>query len=266
MSASATKPIPLEKLVSFCDELLQVQGIKDYCPNGLQVQGRKEVSSIISGVTACKELIMRAQQGNADVLLVHHGYFWKGEDARVIGMKYERLKLLLDSGINLLAYHLPLDIHRELGNNAYLGTMLGIDTTKDAVEILLPQDKLGFVAELNEPLNGAELKQLLHEKLGREPLHIDGHMDGQADRPIKRIAWCSGAAQDFIEQAKEHNADCYISGEVSERTFHFARENAIDYYAIGHHCSETGGVKLLGERIAAEFGISHKFIDIPNPV
>ncbi|MBE8182316.1 MAG: Nif3-like dinuclear metal center hexameric protein [Candidatus Portiera sp.] len=257
-------PTNVQELTSFCDELLKTSSVKDYCPNGLQVQGREEVSVIVSGVTACQELIIRAQEENADLLLVHHGYFWKGEDSRVVGMKYARLKLLMDAGINLLAYHLPLDIHRELGNNAHLGSILDIDTSKAEVATLLPQENLGFIAELKKPLSGEQLKQLFHDKLGREPLHIIGR--GGNDKPITKVAWCSGAAQDFIEQAKEQGADCYISGEVSERTFHFAKENAIDYYAIGHHHSEMGGVQLLGERIAKEFGISHKFINVPNPV
>lgn len=253
--------VHIQQVTDFCDKILNSAAVNDYCPNGLQVQGRVKVSSLVSGVTACQELIMRARDEKADVLLVHHGYFWKGEDARVVGMKYGRLKLLMDSGINLLAYHLPLDVHRELGNNAYLGTLLGIDTSQEKVATLVPEQNLGFVGQLPQSLSGAQLKQLLEDKLGREPLHLTGH-----DRPISRVAWCSGAAQDFIEQAQEQGADCYISGEVSERTFHFAKENAIDYYAIGHHSSETGGVRLLGERIAQEFAINHKFIDIANPV
>lgn len=257
MSAS----IPTRKIVQFCDRILDSASVNDYCPNGLQVQGKQEVSRIISGVTACQELIKQAIEAKADLLLVHHGYFWKGEDASVVGMKYERLKLLIGAGINLLAYHLPLDIHRELGNNAHLGSMLGINTQDKKVATLLPEENLGFIADLAKPLGGEELKQLLWDKLEREPLHLSGH-----NKPITRVAWCSGAAQDFIQQAQEQGADCYISGEVSERTFHFAKEHGIDYYAIGHHASETGGVQLLGDKIAAEFGIPHQFIDVPNPV
>ncbi len=253
--------VPTQQIVQFCDKLLDSASISDYCPNGLQVQGRKEVSCIISGVTACQELIQQAHAAKADMLLVHHGYFWKGEDASIVGMKYKRIKLLLDSGINLLAYHLPLDIHRELGNNAHLGSILGIDTSDKNVATLLPKERLGFIADLPKPLTGTELKQLLWDGLGREPLHITGH-----DKPITKVAWCSGAAQDFIQQAQEQGADCYMSGEVSERTFHFAKENALDYYAIGHHASERDGVRLLGDRIATEFGIKHQFIDVPNPV
>lgn len=256
--------VDINQLVAYCDDLLAVKNCRDYCPNGLQVQGKRKVSYIISGVTACQELITRARQQDADAVLVHHGYFWRGEDARVIGMKYERIKLLLDAGINLIAYHLPLDIHNELGNNAYLGKILGIDTMSKQVDLLVPEQQLGFIADLPKPLSKRQLFNLLSDKLGREPLDIP--CIESDNKSIKRIAWCSGAAQDFIEQAKEQGADCYLSGEVSERTFHFVKENEIDYFAIGHHYSETGGVQLLGEHLAQQFGIKHKFIDIPNPI
>lgn len=252
--------INIHKLVDFTDNLLNARSCDDYCPNGLQVQGKNEVSKIISGVTASYGLITRAVNEKADALLVHHGYFWRNEDPRILGMKKNRLKLLLDANINLIVYHLPLDIHRELGNNAYLGKLLGF-APSDKFEILDYASKLGFVVNLPSPIRPIELINLLESKLGRAPLHIAAEKE-----KITRIAWCSGAAQNFIQQAKDMQADCYLSGEVSENTFHFVREENIHYYSIGHHCSEKGGVQLLGDRIALEFGIKHKFIDIPNPI
>ena len=254
--------VDINKLVGFCDDILDARNCPDYCPNGLQVQGQNQITHLVSGVTACRELIRQAIAERAQALLVHHGYFWKGEDSRLVGMKYRRVKDLMDADISLIAYHLPLDIHNELGNNAYIGKILGIDTSADSVDLLSPKDKLGFVCDLPRRMAAVELYDLLKIQLGRQPLHIPAKEDGI----IKRIAWCSGAAQGLIEQARVARADAYLSGEVSENTFHFAKENGIDYFAIGHHYSEVGGVQLLGERLVTEFGISHKFIDIPNPI
>ncbi len=272
----------INKIVSFVDDLLNAATCKDYCPNGLQVQGKAEVSKIISGVTASEALIRQAIDEGGDAILAHHGYFWRNEDQRIVGMKRKRLELLLGAKLNLIVYHLPLDIHNQLGNNAYLGTILGVDTTSKEVEILDQASKLGFVAELEKSMSCEELSKLLEDKLGRKPLHIsyDDKQAGGArkqtggaqlrpyngNKKIKRIAWCSGAAQGYIQQAKNKDVDCYLSGEVSESTFHFVQEQKIHYYAIGHHYSETGGVQLLGNRLAEEFSIAHKFIDVPNPI
>ena len=252
----------INKIVAFADDLLNAATCKDYCPNGLQVQGKQEVSKIISGVTASEALIRQAIDEGGDAILAHHGYFWRNEDQRIVGMKRQRLELLLGAKLNLIVYHLPLDIHNQLGNNAYLGTILGVDTTSKEVEILDQASKLGFVAELEKSMSCEELSKLLEDKIGRKPLHISY----DSSKQIKRIGWCSGAAQGFIQQAKDKNVDCYLSGEVSESTFHFVQEQKIHYYAIGHHYSETGGVQLLGNRLAQEFSIEHKFIDVPNPI
>ena len=273
----------INKIVDFADDLLNATACKDYCPNGLQVQGKPEVNKIISGVTASEALIRQAIDEGGDAILAHHGYFWRNEDQRIVGMKRQRLELLLGAKLNLIVYHLPLDIHNQLGNNAYLGTILGVDTTSKEVEILDQASKLGFVAELEKSMSCEELSKLLEDKLGRKPLHIsyDNKQTGGAqlspysrkplhiscgNKQIKRIAWCSGAAQGYIQQAKNKDVDCYLSGEVSESTFHFVQEQKIHYYAIGHHYSETGGVQLLGNRLAQEFSIEHKFIDVPNPI
>ena len=248
-------------LVSYCNDLLEVAGVEDYCPNGLQVAGKDSISKLISGVTACQELIERAIEGGADALLVHHGYFWRGEDPCLVGMKRRRVRLLMEHDINLIVYHLPLDISRKYSNNTHLGSLFGIDTTADSVQYLDPHLRIGFVADLPAATTPQELEKLLHDKLARQPLHLSG---GQSK--IKRLAWCSGAGQKFIEQAAALGADCYLSGEVSENTFHSARELGIDYFAIGHHNSEVGGVQLLAEELVRKFKLQHKFIDIPNPV
>lgn len=247
------------ELTAWADALLQVENYKDYCPNGLQVEGRAPVRRLVSGVTASQALVDAAIERDADALLVHHGWFWRGEDARVVGMKRRRLQALLKHDISLLAYHLPLDGHAEVGNNARLGALFGVPVEgrfgREAGEAL------GCHGHLPQALSGVELAAHISRCLGREPLYIPG-----AGRPLRHIGWCSGGAQDWIEAAAALGLDAFISGEISEQTVHQARELGIDYFAAGHHATERYGVQALGARMAQKFEIGHEFIDIENPV
>ncbi|PKH01438.1 Nif3-like dinuclear metal center hexameric protein [Psychromonas sp. MB-3u-54] len=248
-----------KKLANKLDQFLEIHQFKDYCPNGLQVEGKPEVKKIITGVTACQALIDLAVIENADAILVHHGFFWKGEAQALVGMKYKRIKALMDNGINLYAYHLPLDVHPELGNNAQLATLLGITDRRP----LEPWDKrcVARVGKFEQAVSPEQLSARIEAVLARKPLHIDG---GKKD--IKSIAWCTGGGQDYITIAAEQGIDAFITGEVCERTVHIAREMGIHFYAAGHHATERYGVKALGEWLAAEFDFDVKFIDIENPV
>lgn len=248
-----------DQLITYLDELLNVSAFDDYCPNGLQVEGRHEVSTVVGGVTASQDLINAAIVHGADTLLVHHGYFWKGEDPRIIGMKHRRLSSLLDAGMNLLAYHLPLDAHPELGNNAQLASLLGLKTTGTFGRGGGPE--IGMVGELPQRVTGESLSEHIAEKLGRAPLHIPAGKDS-----IHTIAWCTGAAQGYIEQAAALGMDAFLSGEISEQTVHQARELGIHYFSAGHHATERGGVMALGTHLADKFGVTFRFEDIQNPV
>lgn len=249
----------ITEIVRYCDTLLDSGRFRDYCPNGLQVEGWPEVQRMVSGVTASRALIEQAIEREANMLLVHHGYFWKGEDARIVGMKRERIRLLLEHGLNLVAYHLPLDAHPELGNNAQLAKRLALQIQGSFGGDGGPD--IGLYGSTATPLSGAGLAQHIASALGREPLHIAG-----TDRLVSRVAWCTGAAQGYIEQAVALGVDAFITGEVSEHTVHVARECGLHFYAAGHHATERYGVQALGERLAAEFGIEHAFIEISNPV
>ncbi len=239
--------------------LLRPEQFKDYCPNGMQVQGRERVQRIVSGVTACQALIDRAIEADADMLLVHHGYFWRGEDETITGIKKTRVQALLQNDISLLAYHLPLDVHPELGNNAALGKLLGFKVTGDLGK--QNNNSIGLTGELEEPLEGAQLETLLEHRLGRKAMYIPGIAS-----PIRTVAWCTGAAQNFIDLALQAGVDAYITGEVSEQTVHFARETGLHFFAAGHHATERYGVQAVGEYLAEKFGIEHQFIDVDNPV
>lgn len=246
----------LAALVDYCSTLLEVERYHDYCPNGLQVEGRPEVRRIVSGVTACQALVDAAVEAEADLLLVHHGWFWRGEAEPLVGIKRRRIKALLAHDISLLAYHLPLDGHPLLGNNAQLGGVLGVSDAKPFLD-----EGLGRYADYQTPIALSALTDRLEQQLGQRPLAIDGGRGG-----IRRIAWCSGAAQGYIEQAAALGVDAYLSGEISEQTVHLARELGIHYIAAGHHATERGGVRALGEHLAERFELEHQFVDIPNPV
>lgn len=248
----------LNALIGLLDDELQPARFADYCPNGLQVEGRSEVRRLMTGVTACDALIDAAIAWQADAILVHHGYFWKGESPVLKGMKRRRLAKLLAHDISLIAYHLPLDAHPQLGNNAQLAAVLGLNRTG----ALFPHDSraVGDVGEWPAAMSAQAMQQRLGECLGRPVLHIAG---GSA--PIRRVAWCTGGAQGFMEQAIEQGVDAYLSGEISEPTVHAARESGVHYFALGHHASERYGVQALGGWCAQRLGIEHCFTDIDNP-
>ncbi len=249
----------LQTLVMTADQLLEPQRFNDYCPNGLQVEGRAEVRRLVSGVTASQALIEAAVAAEADALFVHHGYFWRGEAPQLVGIKRRRLALLLQHDISLLAYHLPLDAHPRYGNNAQLALALGLltDGPLDAAELSIP----GSVGHLAEPMTAAAFASRVTERLGRTPLHIG---DGAA--MVHTVAWCTGAAQSLIERALAHGVDAYLTGEVSEQTVHWARESGMHFYAAGHHATERGGARAVGDYLAQSLGIEHLHIDIDNPV
>ena len=243
-------------LVRYLDELLNASSIKDYCPNGLQVEGAPLVSRAVFAVTASLAVVEQAAAEGAQALLVHHGYFWRGEDPRVIGVRRRRLAALLAADINLIGYHLPLDLHPTLGNNAQFGSRMGWSTDQTGGE-----HKLIALATLEQPLSAAQLGEHLQERLDREPLLV-----GDLTRDVRRIAWCTGGAQDMLEAAINLGADAFISGEISERTTHLAREAGVVYAAAGHHATERYGIQALGQHLTGHFAIDAVFIDDPNPV
>jgi dinuclear metal center YbgI/SA1388 family protein len=249
----------LNELLNYVDRLLNVPAFDDYAPNGLQVQGRSEVRRIVGGVTASQDLIDAAVQRQADAILVHHGYFWRGEDPCIKGIKRRRLQSLLGAEINLLAYHLPLDAHAELGNNVQLAKRLDIDI--DGRFGGSPGVELAMQGRLRQPLSAGALQQRISAVLQRQALHI-----GEQEQTIRRIAWCTGAAQGYFQAAIDLGVDAFITGEASEPCTHLARESGVHFYAAGHHATERYGIQALGQHLAAELALEFEFIDIENPI
>jgi dinuclear metal center YbgI/SA1388 family protein len=241
------------ELAAYLDGLLEAGRFRDYCPNGLQVEGRREVRRIVCGVSASLTLLEAAIAAGADAVLAHHGWFWRNEDGRVTGIRRARLKALLAHDISLFAYHLPLDAHAELGNNAQLAHLM--DWT---VEGRFGEQDVGFLGRAEG--KAGEIADRLALKLGRLPLLV-----GDAARPVGRIAWCSGGAQGWFEQAIAAGADLYVSGELSEQTTHLARESGVPYIAAGHHATERYGVQALGAHLAERFGLDCRYVEIDNP-
>jgi dinuclear metal center YbgI/SA1388 family protein len=251
------KTIETGELADYLAKTLDITRFRDYCPNGMQVEGRAEIGYIVSGVTASAALLQAAIEEGADAILVHHGYFWRGEDMRVIGQKQRRLKLLLENDINLFAYHLPLDMHAEFGNNAQLARELGLQA-----DGRFGENDLGWLGHADASVRTVgDLARLVEQRLGRAPLVI-----GDATQRVGRIGWCTGAAQNMLGEAIDAGASVYLSGEISEPTVHLARESGVAYLACGHHATERYGVQALGVHLAQHFGIRHQFIDIDNPV
>ena len=250
------KALEREELRAWLDTELDAARVRDYCPNGLQVEGCEQIRRVVCGVTASRALIEAAIERRADALLVHHGWFWKSEDGRVTGFRKQRMASLLAHDISLFAYHLPLDAHPELGNNAQLAARLSwrVDGHFGAQDI-------GFFGVPSVSASAAELARHVAGTLGREPQLI-----GDPQRIVKRVAWCSGGAQDYFEEALGTGADLFLSGEVSEQTVHMARETGMVFLAAGHHATERYGVMALGERLSAQFGLECEFVDIANPV
>jgi dinuclear metal center YbgI/SA1388 family protein len=249
---------PRELLLQAFDALLQPARFKDYGPNGLQVEGRARIEKIVSGVTASRALIEAAIDARADAIFVHHGLFWRGQDGCVTGWMKQRLALLLAHDINLFAYHLPLDAHPELGNNAQLGLRLGLQASARFGE----QD-LGFFGSRADGggfANAGELAQYVEKVLNRPVVHVES-----APAAIKKIAWCSGGAQGYFEAAIAAGADAFITGEISEPQAHYAREMGVAFIACGHHASERYGAPAVAAHVAAQFGLAHQFIEIDNP-
>lgn len=244
-----------EELARYLDNLLDAARFRDYCPNGLQVEGRAEIRRVVTGVTASQALVEAAIARQADALIVHHGWFWRGEDGRVTGFRHKRMKALLLADINLFGYHLPLDAHPELGNNAQLAQLLGWQASGRFGE----QD-IGWHGTLVAPQSLSELSANIGAKLGRPPLAI-----GEAERRIERLAWCSGGAQGYFEQAIALGVDAFVSGEISEQTVHLARETGVAYLACGHHATERYGAAALAEHLKG-LGLEAEFVDIGNPV
>ncbi len=248
--------VKINELVNYTQQLMQVERFKDYCPNGLQVEGKNEVRKIVSGVTASMALLVAAHEAKADLVLVHHGYFWKNEDARVVGIKKNRIKFLLENDLNLMAYHLPLDAHQQYGNNVQLGRVLGIE----AVDYV-GEDNLIAYGNLSQVVTLKDFVLHIERQLGRAPLVI-----GDFNQTVRKIAWCTGAAQGYFEAAIALGVDVFISGEISEQTTHLAVESCVSYISAGHHVTERYGIQALGEHLANKFNIEHEFIDIKNPV
>ncbi|WP_110643579.1 Nif3-like dinuclear metal center hexameric protein [Salinicola sp. CPA57] len=250
--------ISRQTLQEAIDTELRVDAFKDYTINGLQVEGRESIGRVMTGVTACQALLDEAVAWQADAVLVHHGYFWKNEPVSVTGMKRRRFATLLHHDLNLLAYHLPLDAHISLGNNALLGRRLGFSAER-CLDGELGQGLL-WMGQPDTSLDSQALAARVERALGRVPTLIEGHAG-----VVHSVAWCTGGAQDMLPMAAEAGADAFISGEISERTTHMAREMGITYLAAGHHATERDGIEALGEWLKARFGIEHRFVDIDNP-
>lgn len=254
----STAVVTRQQLLSTCNDLLQPQRFKDYGPNGLQVEGRDNIRHIVSGVTASRALIEAAIQHKADAIVVHHGLFWRGQEGTVTGWMKQRLQLLLQHDINLLAYHLPLDAHPVLGNNAQLAQKFGLQ-----VQSCFGEQDLGLMGERADGqafANAQALAAAVGQVLGRAPVCVSG--DG---RSLRRVAWCSGGAQSYFEAAIAAGADAFITGELSEPQAHLARETGVAFLACGHHATERYGAPAVAAHVAEQLGITHQFVDIDNP-
>lgn len=251
-------PVSRPSLLESLDALLQPTLFNDYCPNGLQVEGRQQIRKLITGVTASRALIDAAIAAGADAILVHHGLFWRGQDGRVTGWMKQRLARLLANDINLLAYHLPLDAHPALGNNAQLALRLGVEVPEGASGRFGAQS-LGFIGR-RHAVSAASFAVDVEQSLGRAVTLVV-----EADRPVERVALCTGGAQGYFEAAISAGADVFVTGEISEPQAHYARECGVAYIACGHHASERYGVQAVGVHLAQTLGLAHQFIDIDNP-
>ena len=246
----------LTELRDYNASLLQTNLFKDYCPNGVQVEGRAEVRRIATGVTASQQVLDAAVAWGADAILVHHGYFWRNEDATIVGIRKKRIAQLLRNDVSLLAYHLPLDAHAELGNNAQLGKLLGL-----IEQGRFGEQNIAWLGALNQPRTLTEFTQQITHGLQRTPQVI-----GDSNKSISKVAWCTGAAQGYFETAIAQGVDVYLTGEISEQSFHLANETGVAFIAAGHHATERFGIQALGAHLAKQFGLEHRFFDQNNPV
>ncbi|WP_041065039.1 Nif3-like dinuclear metal center hexameric protein [Thiolapillus brandeum] len=246
----------VREIIDYCNTRLGITEFEDYCPNGLQVEAGEKVERVVTGVTASLALIEAARDAGADLLLVHHGYFWKGESQPLTGMKGRRVRELFAAGLSMAAYHLPLDAHPELGNNARLGQLLGFPQAGPVTA-----DGLLWGSELSRPMTLETLGRQLQVLTGRPPLLLSG-----GTHQVARLAWCTGGAQSWLGKAADLDYDAFITGEVSEASFHMAQECNIHFIAAGHHATERYGIQALGAELSDRFGLNHEYIDIPNPV
>lgn len=251
--------IELEQIL---DTKLNAKQISDYAPNGLQVEGRKQIQKIVTGVTATLPLIEKAIELNADAILVHHGYFWKSETPCIRGMKGKRIKQLLVNDINLFSYHLPLDVHPELGNNAQLANHLGVHNLMGLED---KPNSIPVYGELETPISAQEMEKRIEKTLNRQPILCDEFIADYPHKLIKTVAICTGGGQGYIDLAANKGIDAFITGEISEQTTHSAREQGIYFFAAGHHATERDGVKALGEWLAKTYQLDVTFVDIDNP-
>ena len=252
----AFEGISLSALVAQLDALLEPARFRDYVPNGLQVEGRATVRKVVTGVTACQALLDRAVAEGADAVLVHHGYFWRNEPSTLTGLKRRRIATLIRHDISLLAYHLPLDAHPELGNNVGLGRVMGLTASDHFGE-----QALGFAGSLEAPIDAAGLADRLGGALGRDVLLL-----GDPGRSVRRVGWCTGGAQSYFADAIAAGVDVFVTGEVSEPCEHLARESGVAFLAAGHHATERFGVATLADWLRRQLGLDCHFVDIPNPV
>ncbi|MDD4910930.1 MAG: Nif3-like dinuclear metal center hexameric protein [Sideroxydans sp.] len=246
----------LFELSDYIGRELAVSRFRDYCPNGVQIEGRSEITRIATAVTASKAVLEAATEWGADAILVHHGYFWRNEDPCVTGLKKKRIAHLLKHDMSLLAYHLPLDAHPDMGNNAQLGRRLDF-----VEEGRFGEQDIAFYGRLRTPQTLAELKVNIEKTLQRESQVI-----GDLNRHIERVAWCSGGGQSYFEQAIALGVHVFMTGEASEQCFHLANEAGVGFIAAGHHATERYGIQSVGENVAAQFGVEHRFFDELNPI
>lgn len=249
----------LKEIIQWCDQTLNTHEFKDYAPNGLQIEGKSEVQKILCAVTASQEAIDAAITQNADLLLVHHGYFWKGEPYPITGMRGKRIKSLIQHDISLVGYHLPLDSHPNLGNNAAIAECLALENLQalDSSE----RHPIGNIGFLKQAMSATEFRDYLTARLGFNTIHLPAEKS-----QIQKVGFCTGAAQDFIGKAAEQGCDAFISGEVSERTYYEAKELGVHYYACGHHATERYGVQRLAKAISEQFNIEYSYFELNNPI
>ena len=249
----------LNDIIKWCDQMLKTHEFKDYAPNGLQIEGKSEVKKILCAVTASQDAIEAAIAQNANLLLVHHGYFWKGEPYPITGMRGKRIKSLIQNNISLVAYHLPLDSHPILGNNAAIADILKLENIENLD--VSERHPIGNIGYLKNAMSPEIFKNYISERLGFNAIHLP------ADKTaIQKVGFCTGGAQDYIGKAADQDCDAYISGEVSERTFYEAKELDVHYYACGHHATERYGVQRLGKAISEQFNIEYSYYELNNPI
>lgn len=246
-------------LVAYLDDYLEAAAVPDYGPNGLQVEGAPTVRTLVTGVSACRELFERARDRSADAVLVHHGLFWRGTPYPLVGLQFRRVAELVRGGMALLAYHLPLDRHSQVGNNAVAARALGLQELSPFARH--EGVALGWCGSLAEPILASELAARCARLYGQQPLLL-----GPAERQVRRVGIVSGGAQREFHQAIAEGLDAFVTGEASEWVTNLARESGVAYLAAGHYATERIGVRALGEHLAERYGIAVEFVDVPNPV